>query len=70
MKTPYAAQFWIETKIAFKESPKLFFAPIIGAFKYTDAEWDRVIREAKERWARYDAENAGSEPAAKVKHPA
>lgn len=57
MKISFAEEFWIETKIAFKESPRLFFAPIIGAFKYTNAEWDRVIREAKERWAAYDAEN-------------
>jgi len=70
MKISFAEEFWIETKIAFKESPKLFFAPIIGAFKYTDAEWDRVIREAKERWAVYDAENAEADAAEQARNPA
>ena len=70
MKISYARQFWLEFKIAAKECPGLFFAPLIGAFKYTDAEWDRVMTEAKARWAAYDAENAAAESTSEVKKPA
>ena len=70
MKTSRAQHSWNELKIAFRESPKLFFAPIIGAFKYTNAEWNRVFAEAKARSEAYNAENAETEPAKQAKHPA
>jgi len=70
MKISFAEEFWLELKIAAKECPKLFFAPLIGAFKYTNAEWDRVFAEAKVRWAEYDAQNALAEENKEVRNPA
>ena len=70
MKISFAEEFWIETKIAFKETPRLFFAPFIGAYRYANAEWDRVNAEAKARWAVYAAQNAEAETNAKVEKPA
>jgi hypothetical protein len=70
MKTSRVQHSWDELKIAFRESPGLFFAPIIGAFKYTNAEWNRVFAEAKARSEAYHSENAETESAKEINKPA
>jgi hypothetical protein len=70
MKTTLRQQLWLEFKIAAKECPGLFFAPIIGMFKHTNAEWGRVFAESRARWNTWETENAEPGSGKDVQKPA
>lgn len=63
MKRTFFTEFWR----AFKQTPRLYFAPIIWAFRGPGIEWRRIERENARRDAEELAEEKAQEMAQKIR---